>query len=105
MTIKQFIEAAIEGEWQPTDIWGLNIIPFDITGNFSHQVRDHGFIYRWILDPEAWKAVGRVKGWPQEGATDIPFGIWERERWAGRMHEMIKYLCAGKTLESYIESL
>lgn len=107
MTIQQFIEAGIKGEWKPTDIWSLNVIPFDLTGNLSAQVRDHGFIYRWILEPELWKAVGKFKDeqMQQHAVANGIFISSERWIWEAYMMQMMINIIHGKTLEEYIATL
>ena len=51
MTIKQFIEKAIGGGWKPHDHFNE---PCDI-GDLKYA--------EILLDPLAWKAVGKVEGW------------------------------------------
>ena len=54
MTIPEFIQVAIEGgfEYDPVLGWG--------NGNNPECV------YEMILNPKAWEAVGKVKGWEKE---------------------------------------
>lgn len=86
MTIEQFIEKAIQGGWKP-----------------EHLSRDRTLMrmkafQAAILDPSAWKAVGRVEGFPHnEGMAD--------QWWQSRMHRMIDTLAEGKTIEQYLETL
>lgn len=65
MTIKEFIEAAIEGGWEIKNV------------RFSSGKLDYDIVIEWfefeeyaiktiVLDPESWKAVGKVKGWDRE---------------------------------------
>lgn len=64
-----------------------------------------------FLDPEAWKTVGKVKGWETHDSTEC----WEYvnefdqvvllDMWENKMHDMIDALCNGKTLEEYIATL
>ena len=103
MTIKEFIEAAIEGGWhinylkqQMNYHYEFRVNPFsgkedlwcedDIGGKFW---LDHN---QMVLDLEAWKAVGKVKGWPQGYESEIA-------------HQMIVALFRGSTLEEYITTL
>lgn len=53
MTINEFVSKAIEGGWKNNrGVVFLNEVPQE---------------YHWImLDPEAWKAVGKVEGWDDE---------------------------------------
>lgn len=93
MTIKQFIEKAIEGGWK--------------TGNhyeFSDGTRyDQSGI---LLDPEAWKAVGKVEGWKEDTHYTVE-GVRVREgtNYVKNMHRLIDALAEGKTVEEYLASL
>lgn len=88
MTIEQFIEKAIQGGWKP-----------------EHLSRDRTLMrmkafQAAILDPSAWKAVGKVK--ESEGRLDPSYASkWAKEA----MHRMIDFLAEGKTLEEYISTL
>lgn len=86
MTIQTFIEKAIEGGWKPSASW-FGDVPVDSDG--YHTV---------LLNPLAWKAVGKVEGW-----------VWNDEkRNAGyiyNMHRMIDALAEGKTIEQFLEIL
>lgn len=112
MTITQFIEKAEEGGWdvERADVAALNGAPV-------------ASIERAILDPEAWKAVGKVEGW---GITDnkcngcgyggihgwlisnpvqCPECRTSRAEYTDHMHRMIDALAEGKTIEQFIETL
>lgn len=82
-----------------------------------------------LLDPLAWKAVGKVEGWspdlyghcgkdPEdtdlvketEGGVDCClYGMRSMEffqpEWQYNMHRMIDAFCKGKTVEQYLETL
>lgn len=129
MTIKQFIEKAIEGGWKPeseaTSISGLS----------TAEVLAKVYPERVLLDPFAWQAVGKVEGWDKEipenhcevcgepmaeGETmfryhgygmyvlnsgDCPKPPLEKREWRKEMHRMIDALAEGKTIEQYLETL
>lgn len=103
MKIKEFIEAAIEGGWK-------NTFPKIITDDIhSEQFMTIYLQSRYFpivaLDPEAWKAVGKVKGWDGGydcGSCEYP-GAQDDPKY--HMSEMVKALCKGKTLEEYIATL
>jgi hypothetical protein len=112
MTIKEFIEKAIEGEWKPfktIEVVGDGFwdkVDFQTFG-YSHPSNADKVIasinmYRLILDPEAWKAVGKVEGWGTEPSGSIYQG---EEKWFRHMHRMIDALAEGKTIEQFIATL
>lgn len=101
MTIQEFISAAIEGGADVKNAFGVVKSTSDL-----------------MLDPEAWKAVGKVKGWKQSEDWKYkmymkyhPDGEMTREmvlcvdHWRVAMHKMIDQLAEGKTLEEYIATL
>lgn len=105
MTIKQFIEKAIEGGWddtnyafgskQPDEKWKVGAWEYD---------------EKIFLDPKAWQAVGKVEGWKKtrkewsyrEGNSTT---IYLLDRAENEMHEMIDVLCAGKTIEEFLKTI
>jgi len=97
MTIKQFIEKAIEGGYDGYPE------PFCIEcGNY--EAKTGGDLF---LDPKAWEAVGKVEGWgghnhPLTGKIIAGQIVY---CWECKMHQMIDALISGKTLEEYIETL
>lgn len=95
MTIKQFIEAAIEGGYTREKLEYLHM-------KIHESSYDNSFsTFNPFLDPDVWKAVGKVKGWDTSGpvAKLVPF-IWEQKQ-----IDMIISLQNGKTLEAYIATL
>lgn len=109
MTIKQFIESAIEGGWVN------NFINPKSPVEMMYLLAEHK--YQMFLDPKAWKAVGKVKGWSDRtsrvcvcGMCRIPDEQLERLIWASQMaehhmHMMVMNLFMGVTLEEYIATL
>lgn len=101
MTIQSFIEKAIEGGW----------IPY----SYETPVPDNGAIQKAILlDPLAWKAVGKAEGW--KGSCDVcgsrtalncsgSDGGGIMDTWLWYMHRMIDALAEGKTIEEYLATL
>lgn len=102
MTIKEFIETAIEGGYKTTA---------------QHKwVLPDGYVTALdsiFLDPKAWEAVAKVKGWKQPFKTRIWF--WKSygtlgefcspDIYVNKMHDMIDALTEGMTLEEYIATL
>ena len=101
MTIKQFIESAIEG--------GCKYLGESIKdSDFDDVTLNYGFIttkkgtysvkYEEILlDVKAWEAVGKVLNWPTYWMTE--------ETWENKMHGMIDALIDGDSAEEYIKTL
>ena len=108
MTIKQFIEKAIEGGWRTGD--NASILLYALEKNLKEMSPD--FISGVVLDPLAWQAVGKIEGW---GIKMIKVGNKELEAKCGRkgylhswqsyMHDMIDALAEGKSIEDYISTL
>lgn len=92
MTIKAWIGAAVEGGWgcQETEIHRCSFGHCNNCGLCDKE--DLTFTNEVFLDPRAWEAVGKVKGWPQGYEVEIAHGI-------------IHYLFSGRTLEEYIATL
>lgn len=108
MSVKEFIEAAIEGGWSDNNCFTDN-------PHHSEFIKEEMF-----LDPEAWKAVGKVKGWKvgaypyaDEMVNNYRTGFVAQyegvdfygEYWQYAMHLMIDALIKGRTLEEYIATL
>jgi len=129
MTIKQFVEKAIEGGYRGKYIYlyaqhnkdsNLDIWRFSNEYNKVHL----------LLDPLAWQAVGKVEGW---GAHKMqPFTPYNKNHidrnitevcyicdiygngteitsictgWQHNMHTMIDALIDGKSIEQYLDTL
>lgn len=132
MTIRQFIEAAIIDGFPAEmredmdghitcvvlDSFGKKVVcPLDIAIRFV------------VMNPEAWKAVGKVKGWDENLVICSNCGVFGREetmrltetcmncgcKYEGlvrtistikaKMYGMVDALIEGKTLEEYIATL
>lgn len=132
MTIQQFIEKAIEGGWKDlhsfqhyNGYWArvslkeTTVIENAETGEEETvQVAQAFKLEEILLDPEAWKAVGKVEGW--HGYCYACDEIWDDgEHYCGpdgvvgigmdghiyRMHGLIDHLAEGGTIESYLAGL
>lgn len=106
LNAQSFIEKAIEGGWGKDAFY---------RGEVTHCKTENGKIYlewfsgeteslhlheeakeRILLDPLAWKAVGKVEGWTEWNGIDSPY---ENEVcWYGRMHGLIDALAEGKIM-------
>lgn len=105
MTIQTFIEKAIEGGWDNRYMWFTMEEKPQIVGATVHDVA------AMLLDPLAWKAVGKAEAWPEYGCrvhSDEEkdwCGIIQTRVWLNKMHRMIDHLAEGGSIESYIETL
>lgn len=122
MTIKEFIEKAIEGGWRDLSTKGvdhfivfhggdgygepnyINIVYTCVGVEPPCNSNTVGFTkYEILLDPKAWQAVGKVEGWngvaywKSEYADMTPAEFY--------MHNMVEHLFERGTITSYIESL
>lgn len=143
MTIKEFIETAIEGgyfiksEDQLSLSSGVQTIEGEriVTRREKDGWKETSYLrvseinfYKLILDSEAWKAVGKVKGWVtthgtmedshlSKGGLNL-LGMhmeysyneggavtYDIETWKMKMLEMSFYLAKGKTLEEFLQTL
>lgn len=104
MTIKEFIEVAIEGGWNYKNTTNPRAHNFGLWVESGRGIDDNIIYSQVLLDPEAWKAVGKVKGW--EGGDCPTCGyVFDQEEPLYHMSQMIYTLCKGKTLEEYIATL
>lgn len=125
MTIKEFIEKAIEGGWREDEmngdfikVWEPDALNYRVEFKREDGMFDYFCISTrpevTLLDPKAWKAVGKVEGWEDKfyaeakadnsGAYTANSSQWKSEaNW--HMHQMIDHIIEGGTVESYIETL
>ena len=123
MTIKQFIEKAIEGRWLsdrfPNLEWqGIAEVTVDVNGSHikADFTRKDG-IRDWmkrelsaiVLDPKAWEAVGDVEGWGEICVEcHNSRGNCCEKKYPNakmRMHQMLDALWEDKTIEEFIKTL
>lgn len=110
MEIKKIIQKGIDGGWRE-DFDGFKVDEKQ-KPRYEHSVvisANNKFIsYELnlndiVLDPNFWKAVGKVEYIKTWGRDNFPSRI---EEWAKKkMHNMIDHLNEGKSLEDYIKSL
>jgi hypothetical protein len=119
MTIQNFIEKAIEGGWKPSEAHSSDVTV--LRDGIVFTDLDKGVLSMALeqvfLDPEAWKAVGRVQGWDVEvnktGETHDDYLLMDdhswvssgRKKWHHKMHAMIDALAEGKSIEDFINTL
>jgi len=107
MTIKEFINKAIEGGWEET-----------FEGQFNKRLAGRGkYFYvpvgSILLDVRAWEAVSRVEKWGKKICT---MGAWERMSDGAKelshldaakyfARKMMEALWDGKSIEDYFKNL
>ncbi len=95
MTTEEFYIAAIEGGYDEHRAFRATEM-----GHSSEFIEDAMF-----LDPEAWKAVAKIKGWNEKSA----YYNEDKELYTSTsrhiMEMMIDHLWNGKTIEEYISTL
>lgn len=80
MTIKEFIEAAQKGGYEFKKYTAIKIDDFASEGGRKKKMKiveiplDYGELFPnfFLLDPKAWEAVGKVKGWDHWGSLENP---------------------------------
>ncbi len=124
MTIKEFIEKAIEGDYNfnldgTEQITRIDVDSATIDGKFYIHFFDKESdmfsydFFRFILDPKAWEAVGKIENWIDTKYNKACGKIYigrpivniHRQDWKKKMHKMIDHLIDGGTIESYIKTL
>jgi len=101
MTIKQFIEKAVEGGYlKRPDL----VVSVDRTGYTRKNTEGNETfmpIDSILLDPLAWQAVGKVEGW--DNYCSCKKG--ECTAYIGIMHRMIDALAEGKSISDFLKEL
>lgn len=117
---ERFIKDAIEGGWKPESVGHLELVNYGLQRVIS----------RIMLDPTAWQAVGKVRGWKGKqcpkcgenaerghemhtydwhcdycGLCEEEWPINFNETYIANMHSLIDALCEGKTIEDYLTSI
>lgn len=111
MTIKTFIEKAIEGGYEWTDkplpyplVLKLKVFRASFKGAAKERITN-----RALLNPDAWRAVGKVEGWEAKCSFKPNSAVGDltecHDGWLLNMHRMIDALAEGKTTEQYLETL
>lgn len=109
MAIKKFIDTAIEGglfidnqELEYDIMIGAWFIRVDAINKFAYSRVRQVCIQEILLNPDSWKAVGKVEGWCEEKDFKCD-ECADHYKWA--MHRMIDALCEGKTFDDFIDTL
>jgi len=109
--IQQFIENAIKGGWNPTgeeshEIRGTSVFFYDI--DYLDDGTHEQTIHEILLDPLAWQAVGKTRGWKGDGyymkfVDESCFT--ERKSWKHKFHIFVHHLADSKTIEEALQAL
>lgn len=95
--IQQFIEDAIVGGWK-----------LPVRTNLFKEVRIETTAEQIFLDPLAWQAVGKTRGWEEpEAGDDFPEATvldLKQTGWNARWHQFIGHLADGKTIEEALSA-
>lgn len=86
---KQFIQDAIAGGWRTE-------IPQHQHQSFIDGTQ--GDIRFMVIDPLAWQAVGKTRGWSKHLNGSLPDNVWK-----DYLHRFIDYLADGKSIEEALE--
>ncbi|MCP6727347.1 MAG: hypothetical protein KJI69_05060 [Patescibacteria group bacterium] len=92
---KEFIEKAAIGGWRSADLKTDVLITLT-----ERTLKDTGYLHQSILDPLAWKAVGKVEGWSTETCfhcedRDCGRGKscgWQWDEWQYHWHKLLDAL-------------
>lgn len=118
---EKFIRDAIEGGWNGYN----NLLPQNL--KWVKEGLQNAGLYKMLLDPAAWQAVGKVRGWARytwtswkgwsdhsieypsdDDAYNPPTDNAYAKRHIThelRMHGLIDALCDGKSIEEYLTSI
>nr|AKH47987.1 hypothetical protein [uncultured marine virus] len=131
MTIKKFVESAIEGGWSNYD--NVEQIICNTVIVSRNEIESEIDLNETLLDPKAWEAVGKVEGWDDETISfKVPKKTYTRvgrkgvievtrkahtvtrkrnqrwkdlEVWKNKMNGLSPALIEGKDIVDYIETL
>lgn len=118
---EQFIRDAIEGGWAG-DVWmlshrkteGVEVVPND---GYSLVFYDElqTYVQAILLDPAAWRAVGKVRGWAfterrqcggYNTSRETKRGLEVQEQCSHcQMHRLIDALAEEKSVEEYLATI
>lgn len=95
---QQFIEDAIAGGWKPHLKYDPLVL--ELEGG-QWEFDPHNF----FLDPLAWQAVGKTRGWrePQHSCSEC--GTPDDQSWQDFWHTFIDHLAEGNTPEEAVARL
>lgn len=97
---QQFIGDAIKGGWDGNG--GFETYEERIRGWYFHDFGNEHGVYltlaEILLDPLAWQAVGKTRGWGMMEHMDLPL-------WRDKLHSFIDHLADGKSIEDALTAI
>lgn len=111
---KQFIEDAVNGGWRTYPSLALGKMKLDKSGLFYTAGTVSKTVHEILLDPLAWKAVGRTNGWSSfsthEHSTYEPCNGFcteylKQTGWKAYWHRFIDHLADGKSIEEALSAI
>lgn len=99
MTIKQVMEKAIEGGYEPKYIRASYV--FDDPKRDNPEYELTGI----FLDPSFWQSLGKTLGWKPKKDYKNDFGHLHKAGWFYQWHSFIDHLAEGKTPEEFFKNL
>lgn len=106
-----FIRDAIEGGWKPYQDSALEFHQMLVGAAFfkdsESAIRTNTVpVSDILLDPAAWKAVGRARGWPPKKAYNLyGAGRIREHRFDKKMAGLMYALAEGKSAEEYLGTI
>ena len=108
---KQFIEDAIEGGWGNAHLVTRNVTVKNNRVTLKYEeCEGGGWTSKWseklaveqiLLDPLAWQAVGKTRGWGDYKGQRHYAG----ERWRDLLHQYIDHLADDKAIEEALTEI
>lgn len=111
-----FIGLAVTGEWKPNPKCDVVVRgnKLKVYYNDADDTKEFVEIEKLLLDPKAWQAVGKAKGWNKEVksiwhmSTGPKTGLMEgnsysANSWLHNLHRFIDHLANGLTIEAALE--
>lgn len=106
---EKFVRDAIEGGWLLRGALGGEISQYEVeTKTFA--MKDGNTWLRppmavIMLDPTAWQAVGKVRGWGLHVCHYFTNNDADVPMWKCKMHGLIDALAEGKTIDEYLQTI
>lgn len=103
---QKFIEDAIAGGWHHKGNRTTKAVPHGDAGakvylNDANDNREYVLIEEILLDPLAWQAVGKTRGWREINRMSR---YWN-DPWKRKLHRFIDHLADGKTVDEALAAI
>lgn len=101
---EQFIEDVIAGGWNKLPNENIKLMGDSITDIRSNRLYS---LHKVLLDPNAWQAVGKTRGWGTDDWDEQHFGLKDSPEEASykQWHRFIDHLTDGKTIEEALSAI